>query len=56
MKKITLTIILSLISFYCFAQDTEAPTAPTNLGVEDSVGALLWDVATDNVEVMEYDV
>jgi hypothetical protein len=56
MKKITLTIILSLISFYCFAQDTEPPTTPTNLRVEEAAGALLWDISTDIVEVMEYDV
>ncbi len=56
MKKTFLFITIFFTNLCCFAQDTEAPSIPTNLRVEELVGALLWDSSTDNVEVMEYDV
>jgi hypothetical protein len=56
MKKITLTTVLFLLSLFCFAQDTEPPSTPTNLVVDNQVGVLSWTSSTDNVEVMEYDV
>jgi len=56
MKKITLITLLFLLSLSCFAQDTEAPSIPTNLIVDNQVGVLSWTSSTDNIEVMEYDI
>jgi hypothetical protein len=62
MKKITLTIAVLLCNFLCFAQDTEAPTTPTNFQFSsnpasppDSI-SVLWDHATDNVGVATYEI
>lgn len=56
MKKITLTILLFLLSLSCFAQDTEAPSVPTNLAIDYQIGYLGWTSSTDNVAVTEYDI
>ncbi|WP_420574038.1 T9SS type A sorting domain-containing protein [Kordia sp.] len=61
MKKITLTIVLLFTSFFCFANDTEAPTTPTDLtpiffNNNTGTAALLWTHSTDNIGVVEYDV
>ena len=56
MKKITLTTLLLLICFFCFAQDTEAPSTPTNLAIDYQIGYLGWTSSTDNIAVMEYDI
>ena len=61
MKKITLLLLSLFISATSFAQDTEAPTAPTNLNAvfyqnSNGTNVLYWDNATDNVAVTEYDV
>lgn len=62
MKKITLTFTLLFLSFLAFAQDTEAPTAPTNVQVSDdiftheAVVAVQWEHATDNIGVTTYEI
>lgn len=56
MKKITLTTFLFLLGLSCFAQDTEAPTTPTNLVIDNVINFLSWNVSTDNVAVVEYDI
>ena len=59
-KRQLLTLIL-LLGFSCFAQDTEAPTAPLDafpIFYNNNAGTstLIWTHATDNVAVTEYDV
>ena len=61
MKKITLLTLILLLGFSCFAQDTEAPTAPLDafpIFYNNNAGTstLIWTHATDNVAVTEYDV
>ena len=62
MKKITLTILLFSLSFFCFAQDTEAPTTPVNFQLISNPATPLdsatvqWEHATDNVGVTTYEI
>ncbi|WP_298518336.1 T9SS type A sorting domain-containing protein [uncultured Kordia sp.] len=61
MKKITLTLLFVFITFISFSQDTEAPTAPTNLNAifyqnDNGTNILYWNNATDNVAVTAYDI
>ncbi|WP_420574039.1 T9SS type A sorting domain-containing protein [Kordia sp.] len=62
MKKITLTIVLLFACLFGFANDTEAPTTPTNLRFPDNPLvqpdsiSVLWDHSTDNIGVATYEV
>ncbi|WP_046758033.1 T9SS type A sorting domain-containing protein [Kordia jejudonensis] len=57
MKKITLTtFLLFLWSVSCFAQDTEAPTKPTDVTIDYQIGYLSWTSSTDNIGVVAYDI
>lgn len=61
MKKIILLITFTFTSLFCYAQDTEAPTAPIGLTpvfFQNANGnvVLFWNSATDNIAVTEYDI
>lgn len=61
MKKIILLIIFIFSSLFCYANDTEPPTAPTNLNAVffqnmNGTVVLFWNSATDNIAVTEYDI
>ncbi|WP_046758032.1 T9SS type A sorting domain-containing protein [Kordia jejudonensis] len=65
MKKITCIVILLVYSFPCFAQDTQAPTTPTNFQflTDNPLSSLTpesfyveWEHATDNVGVASYEI
>ncbi|QHI38874.1 hypothetical protein IMCC3317_42740 [Kordia antarctica] len=62
MKKTTLTLVLLVLSFSCFAQDTEPPTTPINFQLISSPATPLdyvsvqWEHATDNVGVATYEI
>jgi hypothetical protein len=61
MKKIILLVAFTFINLSCFAQDTEAPTAPTGLSTvffqnTNGTAVLFWNSATDNTAVTEYDI
>lgn len=62
MKKITLAFSLLLLSMSCFAQDTEAPTTPTNFQFvnnptnQPDTASVQWEHATDNVGVTTYEI
>ncbi|MBC8754527.1 T9SS type A sorting domain-containing protein [Kordia sp. YSTF-M3] len=62
MKKLLLNLLVFLISFSCFSQDTQPPTTPTNfqfisnpLVQPDSVSAE-WQHGTDNVGIATYEI
>lgn len=59
MKKITLLIILFFINCTAFAQDTEPPSAPSNLLLWPFVHrniTVIWYESTDNVAVTTYEI
>jgi len=59
MKNFTSVLLLLFVTFSSFSQDTQPPSAPTNLWLLPFTNTnitVIWEASTDNVAVTEYEI